>query len=54
VTNLFREPEDATPLEADEREQLMQSWITHRADLNRAEEANVLDGAAWARRRRSR
>ncbi len=54
MTDLFREPEDATPLEAEEREQLLQSWITHRADLNRAEETNILDGAAWARGRRSR
>lgn len=54
MTDLFREPQDATPLEAEEREQLLQSWITHRADLNRAEEANILDGAAWARGRRSR
>jgi len=54
VTDLFGGPEDATLLEAEEREQLLQSWITHRADLNRAEEANILDGAAWARGRRSR
>lgn len=54
MTDLFREPEDATPLEAEEREQLLQSWITHRADLNLAEEANILDGAVWARGRRSR
>ena len=54
MTDLFREPEDATPLETEEREQLLQSWITHRADLNRAEEANILFGAAWARGRRSR
>jgi Fic-DOC domain mobile mystery protein B len=54
VTDLFREPDDATPLEAEEREQLLQSWITHRADLNRAEEANILDGAAWARGQRRR
>lgn len=54
MTDLFSEPEDTTPLEAEEREQLLQSWITHRADLNRAEEANILDGAAWARGRRRR
>lgn len=54
MTDLFREPEDATPLEAEEREQLLQTWITSRADLNLAEEENIVDGAAWARRRRSR
>lgn len=54
MSDVFQEPEDATPLEAEEREQLLQSWITNRADLNLAEEANIVDGAAWARRRRSR
>ena len=41
-------------MEADERERLLQSWITSRADLNVAEQANIIDGAAWARRRRGR
>jgi len=54
MTDLFREPEDATPLEAEEREQLLQSWITNRRDLNLAEEDNIIGGAAWARRRRGR
>lgn len=54
MSDLFREPEDATPLEPEEREGLLQSWITHRRDLNEAEEANIIKGAAWARRRRSR
>lgn len=54
MTDLFHEPEDATPLEAEEREQLLQSWITSRADLNLAEEENIIDGAAWARGRRRR
>ncbi|GEP58296.1 mobile mystery protein B [Reyranella soli] len=54
MTDLFQEPEDATPLEAEEREQLRQSWITNRGDLNIAEEENIIAGAAWARGRRSR
>jgi len=54
MTDLFREPEDATPLEAGEREQLLQSWITNRGDLNIAEEENIIAGAAWARGSRSR
>jgi Fic-DOC domain mobile mystery protein B len=54
VTDLFQEPEDATPLQAEEREQLLQSWITSRSDLNIAEEENIIDGAAWARGRRRR
>jgi Fic-DOC domain mobile mystery protein B len=50
VSDLFAEPEDATPLEPEEREGLLQSWITHRGDLNEAEQENILAGAAWARR----
>lgn len=52
MTDLFQEPEDATPLEPGEREGLLQAWITNRQDLNEAEEANIVAGAAWARHRR--
>lgn len=52
MTDLFQEPEDATPLEPQEREGLLQSWITHRKDLNEAEQDNIVEGAAWARRLR--
>ena len=52
MTDLFQEPDDATPLEPAEREGLLQSWITHRADLNEAEQDNILQGSAWARRSR--
>ncbi len=52
MTDLFQEPEDATPLEPQEREGLLQSWITHRKDLNEAEQENIVEGAAWARGRR--
>ncbi len=52
MRDLFQEPEDATPLESEEREGLLQSWITHRRDLNEAEQENIIDGAAWARGRR--
>lgn len=53
VTGLFREPDDATPLSHEEREGLLQTWITHRHDLNEAEQANILKASAWARRRKS-
>jgi Fic-DOC domain mobile mystery protein B len=53
VTDLFQEPDDATPLEAGERDGLLQTWITTRADLNLAEEENIVKGAVWGRRRRS-
>lgn len=52
MTDLFQEPEDATPLEPEERQGLLQSWITHRGDLNEAEQENIVLGAAWARSRR--
>jgi Fic-DOC domain mobile mystery protein B len=52
VTDPFREPDNATPLEPAERDALLQSWITHRRDLNEAEQENIVRGAAWARRRR--
>lgn len=48
MTDLFQEPDDATPLEPEEREGLRQSWITTRADLNAAEQDNIDKGAAWA------
>jgi Fic-DOC domain mobile mystery protein B len=51
VTDLFQEPNDATPLAPEERAGLRQSWITRRSDLNEAEAQNILKGAAWARRR---
>lgn len=52
MTDLFQEPDDATPLDPALRGDLLQTWITTRADLNEAEEENILDGADWARRRR--
>lgn len=54
MTDLFQEPDDATPLEPEEREGLLQTWITHRRDLNDAEQENIVKGAAWARARRQR
>lgn len=52
MTDLFLEPDDATPLDPALRSDLLQTWITSRADLNEAEEENVVKGAAWGRRRR--
>ena len=48
MTDLFQEPEDATPLEPEEREGLRLTWVTTRADLNIAEQDNIDKGAAWA------
>ncbi|HEV7410977.1 MAG TPA: mobile mystery protein B [Bradyrhizobium sp.] len=52
MTDLFQEPDDATPLEPHDRQALRQSWITNRQDLNQAEEANLAKGFAWANGRR--
>ena len=54
MNNLFDEPDDATPLEPEEREGLLQTWITYRKELNEAEQTNIAAGAAWAYRRRRR
>lgn len=54
MTDLFGEPDGATPLAPEEREGLLQSWITHRRDLNEAERENIVKGAAWARRSRDK
>lgn len=52
MTGLFQEAEDATPLDPALRGDLIQTWITTRADLNEAEQENIVEGATWARRRR--
>jgi len=52
MTDLFQQPDDATELSPDDRKALRQTWITTRADLNKAEAQNILNGTAWARRRR--
>lgn len=52
MTDVFAQPDDATPLDAQEREGLLQTWITTRADLNEAEQANIDDAVAWTMRRR--
>ena len=52
MSDFFAQPDDATPLDAEEREGLAQTWITTRADLNEAEQANIDDAVAWTGRRR--
>ena len=52
MTDLFQEPDDATPPEPHDRQALRQSWITNRQELNQAEEANIAKGFAWANGRR--
>ncbi len=52
MSDVFAQPDDATPLDAEERQGLLQTWITTRADLNEAEQANIDDAVAWTDRRR--
>ena len=47
MNDLFEQAEDGTDLTAEEREGLKQTWITTRADLNEAEQANIDDAIAW-------
>lgn len=54
LSDLVHEAEDATPLEPDEQDGLLQSWITHRRDLNAAEQENIVRGMVWARGRLDR
>ncbi len=52
MSGLFHEPGGATPLELEERNGLLQTWITYRSELNEAEQANIAAGTAWAYRGR--
>ena len=54
LSDLFDEPDDATPLEPEECEGLLQTWITYRRDLNEAEQTNIAAGTSWAWRARRR
>lgn len=52
MSDLFDTPDDATPLEPEEREGLIPTWIAFRHELNEAEQANIAAGTAWAHRQR--
>lgn len=45
---LFDEPEGATPLDPDQAQQLIPSWVATRADLNAVERENISRAVAWA------
>jgi Fic-DOC domain mobile mystery protein B len=49
MADILVEQDDAsTPLEPEEQEGLIPSYITLRSELNEAEQANILDAAEWA------
>jgi len=52
MNGLFDQSPDATPIDPDECAGLRQASIATRADLNIAEQDNILKGTAWARRGR--
>lgn len=47
------EDEANTPLEEDEREQLIPTYITTRAELNEAEQVNITQADRWLKRARN-
>lgn len=47
------EDEANTPLEEEEREQLIPTYITTRAELNEAEQVNITQASLWLRRARN-
>lgn len=51
---MFVEPDGATPLDPDEIEGLRFAHVTTRAELDELEQANIIDGLQWLRRRRQR
>lgn len=55
MTDPFYDGEDEanTPLEAEEREQLIPTYITTRAELNEAEQVNITRASLWLRRARN-
>ena len=53
MTDIFEEPDEAaTPLAEEERRDLKLTYITHRAQLNAAEQENIARGQEWALSRR--
>ncbi len=52
MTDLFQEPDDATPLTAEEREGLIPTHIALRRELNELEQQNILHADIWAFQRR--
>jgi Fic-DOC domain mobile mystery protein B len=52
VSDLFEEPEEATPLTAEEKQELIPSHITYRSELNEAEQESIVRAQEWAFARR--
>jgi Fic-DOC domain mobile mystery protein B len=52
VSDLFEEPDDATPLTPEERRGLIPAHIAYRSELNEAEQENIVRAQDWALVRR--
>lgn len=52
MSDLFEEPDNATPLTPEERNALLPSHITYRHELNEAEQENIYRAQDWALARR--
>ena len=52
MSDLFEEPDAATPLTPDERRDLIPAHIAYRRELNEAEQDNIARGQDWALGRR--
>ncbi len=48
MSDLFDEPDHATPLAPEERRDLIPAYIAYRSELNEAEQENIARALAWA------
>jgi fido (protein-threonine AMPylation protein) len=48
VSDLFEQPDDATPLTAEEMRELIPAHIAYRRELNEAEQENIARAQDWA------
>lgn len=48
MSDLFDQPDDATPLTPEEKRELIPAHVSSRSDLNEAEQENILRGQDWA------
>ena len=51
MTDIFDQPDDATPLSPEDKQGLIPSYISTRAELNREEQRNILEAVMWASER---
>src|ERR1700678_2200819 len=52
MSDLFEQPDDATPLTPEEMRELIPAYIAYRRELNEAEQENIARAQDWALSRR--